>query len=62
MNAIDDCIYHKFNKNKDIFLVLYIYDILLINNDISVLYEIKRFLSKKFEIKDLNNASFMLRK
>ncbi|KAL9253059.1 Retrovirus-related Pol polyprotein from transposon TNT 1-94-like protein [Drosera capensis] len=59
-NIADDCIYHKFSRSKHIFLVLYVDDILLASNDIGLLHETKRFLSKKFEMKDLDNASFVL--
>lgn len=60
MNIVDDCVYHKFNSSKYIFLVLYVDDILLAGNDIGLLYETKRFLSKKFEMKDLGDACFVL--
>ena len=46
MNVIDDCVYHKFSGSKYIFLVLYVDDILLATNDIGMLHETKRFLSK----------------
>ncbi|KAL9263203.1 Retrovirus-related Pol polyprotein from transposon TNT 1-94-like protein [Drosera capensis] len=59
-NIADDCIYHKFSGSKHIFLVLYVDDILLASNDIGLLHETKRFLSKKFEMKDLGDASFVL--
>ena len=57
---VDDCIYHKFSGSKHIYLVLYVDDIFLATNDIGMLHETKRFLSKKFELKDLGDASFML--
>ncbi|KAL5738483.1 hypothetical protein ACOSP7_031244 [Xanthoceras sorbifolium] len=60
INAVDDCVYHKFSGSKHIFLVLYIDDILLATNDIGLLHETKRFLSKKFEMKDLGDAYFVL--
>ena len=60
MNLANDCLYHKFNKNKYIFLILYVYDILLTNNDIHLLHDTKRFLGKNFEIKDVGDASFVL--
>ncbi|KAL9252624.1 Retrovirus-related Pol polyprotein from transposon TNT 1-94-like protein [Drosera capensis] len=60
-NIANHCIYHKFTGSKHIFLVLYVDDILLASNDIGLLHETKRFLSKRFEIKDLGNASFVLR-
>ena len=60
MNMVDDCIYHKFSGSKHIYLVLYVDDILLATNDIGMVHETKRFLSKKFEMKDLGDASFVL--
>ncbi|KAG8475050.1 hypothetical protein CXB51_031854 [Gossypium anomalum] len=60
INIVDDCVYHKFNGSKYIFLVLYVDDILLATNDIGLLHETKRFLSKHFEMKDLGDASFVL--
>ena len=38
---VDDCIYYKFCGSKYIFLVLYVDDILLNNNDIDLLHETK---------------------
>ena len=60
INVVDDCIYHKFSESKHILLVLYVDNILLASNDIGLLHETKRFLAKKFEMKDLGDASFML--
>ena len=52
--------YHKFSGSKYIFLILYVDDILLATNDKEILYETKRFLSKKFDMKDFGKASFVL--
>ena len=60
MNLADDCIYHKFSGSKYIFLVLYVDDILLATNDIGLLHETKRFLTKQFKMKDLGDAFFVL--
>ena len=60
MNVVDDCVYHKFNGSKHIFLILYVDEILLTINDIGMLYETKRFLAKKFDMKDLDDTSFVL--
>nr|KYP56102.1 Retrovirus-related Pol polyprotein from transposon TNT 1-94 [Cajanus cajan] len=59
-NIVDDCVYHKFSGSKYIFLVLYDDDILLASNNIGLLHETKRFLTKNFEMKDLGEASFVL--
>ena len=40
--------------------MLYVDDILLASNDIDLLLEIKSFLSKNFEMKDLGDASFVI--
>ena len=50
----------KVNGNKFIFLVLYVDDILLATNDLGSLHEIKKFLSKKFEMKDMGEASYVI--
>ena len=42
---------------KFIFLILYVDDILLISNDIGLLHETKKFLSKNFEMKDMGEAT-----
>jgi len=59
-NVEDNCIYAKFKNGKYIFLVLYVDDILLASNDISLLLETKKFLSSNFDMKDLGEASYVL--
>jgi len=59
-NIVDDCVYYKFSGSKYEYLILYVSDILLASNDIGLLHETKKFLSNKFEMKDLDDASFVL--
>ncbi|RVW83994.1 Retrovirus-related Pol polyprotein from transposon TNT 1-94 [Vitis vinifera] len=59
-NIVDHCIYLKFSGSKFIILVLYVDDILLPSSDVELLHETKRFLFRKFYMKDLDNASFVL--
>ena len=59
-NTVDQCIYLKFSGCKFIILVLYVDDILLASSDVGLLHETKRFLSSKFDMKDLGDASFVL--
>ena len=59
-NTIDQCIYHEISKSKFIILVLYVNNILLASSDIGLLHETRRFLSNNFEMKYLDNASFVL--
>ena len=46
--------------SKVIFLILYVDDILLANNDLGLLHETKGFLSQNFEMKDLGEASYVI--
>ena len=59
-NVEDNCVYAKFKNGKFIFLVLYVDDILLASSDLSLLLKTKKFLSSKFDMKDLGEASFVL--
>jgi hypothetical protein len=59
-NEEDNCIYAKFKNGKFIFLILYVDDILLASSDANLLLETKKFLSSKFDTKDLGEASFVL--
>ena len=57
---VDDCIYHNFSGSRHVFVVLYVDDILLPNTNIGLLHETKRFVPKKFEMKEFGDASFVL--
>jgi hypothetical protein len=59
-NEEDNFIYAMFRNEKFIFLILYVDDILLASSDVSLLLEIKMFLSTNFDMKDLGEASFVL--
>ena len=59
-NVEDNCVYAKFKNGKYGFLVLYVDDILLASSDVNLLLETKKFLSSKFDMKDLGEASFVL--
>jgi Reverse transcriptase (RNA-dependent DNA polymerase) len=59
-NTIDQCIYLKIRGSKFIILVLYVDDILLASSDLDMLFEIKYFLSKKFDMKYLGEISYVI--
>ena len=54
------CAFKKVSRSAVIFFMLYMDDILLIENDVPMLTSIKLWLSKKFSMKDLKRASFIL--
>jgi hypothetical protein len=60
-NDEDNYIYAKFKNEKFIFFVLYVDDILLASNDVHLLLETKSFLSSHFNMKDLDEAYYVLR-
>ena len=56
----EPCVYKKTSGSVIVFLVLYVDDILIIGNDVSVLQSVKIWLSKRFSMKDLGEASYIL--
>ncbi|RVX02180.1 Retrovirus-related Pol polyprotein from transposon TNT 1-94 [Vitis vinifera] len=56
----ESCVYKKWNGKKVVFLVLYVDDILLIGNCISMLTSVKDWLSQRFDMKDLGEAAHIL--
>ena len=57
---MDQYIYQKASGSKICFLVLYVKDILLATKDKGLLYEVKQFLSKNFDMKDMGEASYVI--
>ncbi|KAK4839943.1 hypothetical protein QYF36_026125 [Acer negundo] len=59
-NPDEPCVYKRIKGDKLVFLILYVDDILLIENDVGVLTSAKEWLAKQFDMKDLGEASFIL--
>jgi len=59
-NIVDRCIYLKVSGSKFIYLILYVDDIFLVTNDLSLLSETKKFLSNNFEMKDMGKAYYVI--
>jgi hypothetical protein len=59
-NEEEPCVYKKASGSAVAFLVLYMDDILLIENDIPMLEATKSSLGKYFSIKDLGEATYIL--
>ncbi|KAH9724536.1 Integrase catalytic domain-containing protein [Citrus sinensis] len=59
-NIDEPCVYKKIQEKSVAFLILYVDYILLIGNDIGVLTTIKSWLAKQFDMKDLEEASYIL--
>ncbi|KAL2490483.1 putative mitochondrial protein [Abeliophyllum distichum] len=50
----------RIKDNKVIFLILYVDDILLIGNDVGALTSVKYWLAQQFDMKDLEEATYVL--
>ena len=59
-NQDEACVYKKVSGSVVVFLVLYVDDILLIGNDVSVLQSVKFWLYKNFSMKHLGEATYIL--
>ena len=59
-NLDEPYVYKKHRDKVVMFLVLYIDDILLIGNDVRVMSLVKVWLSSQFDMKDLDEANFIL--
>ncbi|GJV50315.1 retrotransposon protein, putative, ty1-copia subclass [Tanacetum coccineum] len=59
-NPDEPCVYLKASGSNVAFLVLYVDDILLMGNSVTMLKEVKSWLYKCFSMKDLGEASYIL--
>ena len=59
-NIDEVCVYKYIKGNIVIFLVLYVDDILLIGNNTKTLSNIRKWLARKFPMKDLRDAIYVL--
>jgi hypothetical protein len=59
-NKEDHCVYFKLIGDHLIYLVLYVDDMLLIENNKEIIKDVKTQLSSKFDMKDLCASHFIL--
>ncbi|GJR94337.1 retrotransposon protein, putative, ty1-copia subclass [Tanacetum coccineum] len=60
-NPDEPCVYLKASGSSVAFLILYVDDILLMGNNVTMLQEVKSWLCKCFSMKDLGEAAYILR-
>ena len=60
-NPDESCVYKFIKDKRVVFLILYVDDILLIGNNIELLSDVKAWLAEQFQMKDLGEASYILR-
>ena len=56
----EPCVYKRIQGTMVVFLVLYVDEILLIGNSVKVLLGVKGYLKKKFDMKDLGEANYII--
>jgi hypothetical protein len=53
INEADKCVYYRHGGGEGVILCLYVDDILIFGTNMKVIHEVKFFLSKSFDMKDL---------
>jgi hypothetical protein len=54
------CVYSKEEGGNFIYVALYLYDMLLIGNNMNAIKEVKKNLSSKFDMKDISATNFII--
>ena len=60
INESDNCLYQKQIDGQLILLCLYVDDILILAPDLNLVNDVKKFLSHRFDMKDLGKAELIL--
>jgi hypothetical protein len=60
INEADMCVYYRSCGGKGVIFCLYVDDILIFGTNTDVINEVKSFLSKSFDMKDLGEADVIL--
>jgi hypothetical protein len=61
VNDADKCVYYRHGGGEGVILCLYVDDILIFGTNMKVIHEVKSFLSKSFDMKDLGEADVILK-
>jgi hypothetical protein len=61
VNDADKCVYYHHGGGEGVILCLYVDDILIFDTNMKVIHEVKSFLSKSFDMKDLGEADVILK-
>jgi hypothetical protein len=59
-NEANRCVYYRYGGGQSVILCLYVDDILIFGTNIDIINEVKSFLSKSFDMKDLEEADVIL--
>jgi hypothetical protein len=60
VNEVDRCVYYRHGGGQRVILCLYVNDILIFGTSLDVINEVKTFLYKSFDMKDLGETDVIL--
>jgi hypothetical protein len=60
VSEADRCVYYRYGGGHFVILCLYVDDILIFGTNMDIVNEVKSFLSKSFDMKDLGEADVIL--
>jgi hypothetical protein len=60
INKADKCVYYRHGGGEGVILCLYVDDILIFGTNMKLIHEVKSFLLKSFDMKDLGQADVIL--
>jgi hypothetical protein len=60
VNEANKCVYYRHGGGEGVILCLYVDDIFIFGTNMKVIHEVKSFLSKTFDMKDLGEADVIL--
>jgi hypothetical protein len=60
VNGADKCVYYRHGGGEGVIFCLYVDAILIFGTNMKVIHEVKSFLSKSFDMKDLGEADMIL--
>ncbi|KAI5350367.1 hypothetical protein L3X38_003258 [Prunus dulcis] len=59
-NGHDKCVYYKENNGEHVILCLYVDDILIFGTNLEIVNNVKSYLSRNFDMKDMGEANVIL--
>ena len=59
-SQVDHCVYGNKVSNHFMYVIMNVDDMLLVENNMDIIREVKQQLSSEFDMKDVNATNFML--
>ena len=56
----DNCLFHKFDKERKVFIMVYVDDLLFLSSSKELIEQLKKLMKNQFEVKDLGEAKHII--